>query len=85
MTVHPVTGTQLTFYYREDCHLCEVMLRALQGLQQSLRFELALIDIDRNPAVARVYNERVPVLCRGKREICRYRLDEARLRMELKR
>jgi hypothetical protein len=85
VTIHPVTGTQLTFYYREDCHLCEVMLRALQGLQQSLRFELALIDIDRNPAVARVYNERVPVLCRGKREICRYRLDEARLRMELER
>ena len=85
MTVHSVTGTRLILYYREDCHLCEVMLQALRGLQRSLRFELDLIDVDRNPALARVYTERVPVLCKGKQEICHYRLDEARLRRELER
>lgn len=85
MTPHSETGTRLTLYYRQDCHLCEVMLQALRGLQRTLRFELDLVDIDRNPALVATYQERVPVLCKGQQEVCHYQLDEPRLRRELER
>jgi hypothetical protein len=74
----------LTLYYREGCHLCELMLRALRGLQPRLGFDLRLCDIDRDAALAQRYDEWVPVLCRGEREICHYRLDEQALRDALR-
>ena len=67
---------QLTLYYREGCHLCDTMLQALRGLQPSLGFEIASVDIDRDPALRQRYDEWVPVLCHGERELCHYHLDE---------
>jgi thioredoxin reductase (NADPH) len=66
---------QLTLYYREGCHLCATMLRALRGLQSRLGFDLVTQDIDRDPHLRRRYDEWVPVLCRGERELCHYHLD----------
>jgi glutaredoxin len=74
---------QLTLYYREGCHLCEVMLQALRGLQRRLEFELQLVDVDRDAELARRYDEWVPVLCMGEREVCHYHLDEQVLRQFL--
>jgi thioredoxin reductase (NADPH) len=70
---HPI---RLTLYYREGCHLCETMLQALRGLQPRLGFELLAEDIDRKPELRRRYDEWVPVLCHGERELCHYHLDE---------
>jgi thioredoxin reductase (NADPH) len=67
---------QLTLYYREGCHLCDTMLQALRGLQPSLGCEILPVDIDRDPALRRRYDEWVPVLCHGERELCHYHLDE---------
>lgn len=72
MTREPV---QLTLYYREGCHLCAAMLQALRGLQSRLGFVLSLEDIDRDPRLRRRYDEWVPVLCYGERELCHYHLD----------
>ena len=66
---------QLTLYYREGCHLCEIMLQALRGLQSDMEFEISLVDIDREPDLRQRYDEWVPVLCRGELEICHYQLD----------
>ena len=74
---------KLTLYYREGCHLCEVMLQALRGLQRRLGFELQLVDVDRDAELARRYDEWVPVLCLGEREVCHYHLDEQVLRQFL--
>lgn len=74
---------KLTLYYREGCHLCEVMLQALRGLQRRLEFELQLVDVDRDAELARRYDEWVPVLCLGEREVCHYHLDEQVLRQFL--
>jgi len=71
---------ELTLYYREGCHLCEAMLQALRGLQPQLGFGLQLVDIDRDPELLGRYDEWVPVLCLGEREICHYHLDEQQLR-----
>lgn len=70
----------LTLYYREGCHLCEAMLQALRGLQSCPGFDLRVVDIDRDPELARRYDEWVPVLAGGDTEICHYHLDEAALR-----
>ena len=70
---------QLTLYYREGCHLCEIMLQALRGLQSRLAFELTLVDIDRDVELRRRYDEWVPVLTDGEQEICHYHLDEQAL------
>ncbi len=70
----------LTLYTRLYCHLCEAMLGALRALQPELGFELEAVDIDADAALVARYNEAVPVLCLGEREICRHFLDEAALR-----
>ena len=75
----PSLAPQFTLYYREGCHLCETMLQALRGLQSRMDFDLQLIDIDRDPGLRQRYDEWVPVLCHGEREICHYHLDEAAL------
>ena len=72
-----MANVELTLYYREGCHLCESMLQALRGLRSRPAFELQLIDIDRDPELRQRYDEWVPVLCQGDREICHYHLDEA--------
>jgi len=78
-----VPPPELTLYYREGCHLCEAMLQALRGLQPQLGFALQTVDIDSDPELSRRYDEWVPVLYAGEREICHYRLDERALRQAL--
>ena len=39
-------------------------------------FELQLEDVDRDPELLRRFDEWVPLLCLGEREICYYHLDE---------
>ena len=76
---------QLILYYREGCHLCEAMLQALRGLQLRLEFELRLVDVDRDAELQRRYDEWVPVLFLGEREVCHYYLDEQLLLQALDR
>jgi thioredoxin reductase (NADPH) len=59
------------------------MLQALRGLQLQLGFELQLVDVDRDPELVRRYDEWVPVLYLGEREVCHYHLDEQVLRQFL--
>lgn len=53
------------------------MITALRELQRCFRFELAVVDIDADPALERRYGEKVPVLAHGENELCHYRLDPA--------
>jgi len=53
------------------------MIAGLQKLQARFSFELDVVDIDRDDALLRRYNEKVPVLAHGGRELCRHRLDSA--------
>jgi thioredoxin reductase (NADPH) len=70
---------ELTVYSRKGCHLCEVMLAGLRALEARYAFEVKVVDIDRDPALCARYNEDVPVLVHGQRELCRHRLDTAGL------
>ena len=71
---------QLVLYYREQCHLCDAMRKALVAF--SLRHRSITwreVDIDRDTELIRRYDDRVPVLCGDDREICHFFFDESAL------
>ena len=74
-------STSLVLYARADCHLCQEMITALQQLQKQISFNFEVIDIDSDPELNALYNEKVPVLMapHDQQEICHYHLDVAAL------
>lgn len=68
---------KLIVYGRERCHLCEDMIASLGDLQKKFQFEFAVINIDKDENLTRLYSERVPVLfaVKEKKELCHYFLD----------
>ncbi|BDD92813.1 glutaredoxin family protein [Pandoraea sp. XJJ-1] len=67
----------LTLYGRKWCHLCDDMLAALEAMRPAWNFSVTVIDVDSDPALEAQYDEIVPVLALGERELCRYRFDAA--------
>jgi glutaredoxin len=71
---------QLTLYYREKCHLCDAMRKALVAFSRNHQaIEWREIDIDRDVELIRRYDVLVPVLCLGEREVCHHFFDESAL------
>lgn len=46
----------------------------------AFEFEIDVVDVDADPALEAKYNELVPVLEADGRELCRYFLDDAKVR-----
>lgn len=70
---------ELTLFYREACHLCEVMLTELVPYLEHKEITLKRIDIDENVEWLERYNTLVPVLHADDEPLCKYYLDKARL------
>jgi thioredoxin reductase (NADPH) len=71
---------ELTLYYREQCHLCDAMRKALVAfIRNHPSVSWQEIDIDRDTGLIRRFDARVPVLCHGDTEICHYFFDESAL------
>ncbi len=75
----------LTVLSREYCHLCHEMLAQLESLRGPLGFDLAVVDVDRDPALEARWGDKVPVLLAGDEEVCHYHLDAGALRARLAR
>ena len=69
----------LTVYSRSYCHLCDELLAGLRTLQARFAFELRIVDVDSDDALEARYGEDVPVVLHGATELCRHRLDPARV------
>ena len=68
---------EITFYYRENCHLCDAMRKALVAFDSKVYPVVwREVDIDRDVELVRRYDSKVPVLCKDGSEICHYFLDE---------
>ena len=66
---------KLVVYSRRNCHLCDVLIEALQPVIRD-RAELDVRDIDSRADWRARYDMRVPVVeCDGE-FVCQYRLDE---------
>lgn len=71
---------QFTLYYRENCHLCDSMRRALVALQKELDFDWVELDIDKDTDLIWRYDTVVPVLHYQGEEVCHYFYDDKAIR-----
>lgn len=72
-----MSAPAFTLYGRKWCHLCDDMLAALEAWRPARDFSVTVVDVDSDPALEAKYDEIVPVLALGDRELCRYRFDAA--------
>ena len=75
----------VTLYTRAGCHLCEKAERVLRAEQAAAGFALELVDIDRDPELARRYGVRVPVVAVDGEELFEYEVPADLLRARLSR
>jgi hypothetical protein len=71
---------ELILYYREQCHLCDAMRKALVVFtRKHPQVSWDEVDIDRDFELIRRYDARVPVLSYDNKEICHFFFDESAL------
>jgi glutaredoxin len=68
----------VTLYTRRGCHLCDDAKQVLAQARLRARFEYEELDIDRDAALVRLYNDEVPVIAIDGAKAFKYRvtLDE---------
>ena len=71
---------KLTLISRTYCHLCHEMEQALRPLAGEFGAEIDILDVDADPELEALYNERVPVLLHGDEELCHYFLEITKVR-----
>jgi glutaredoxin len=67
---------EVTLYTRRGCHLCDDAKAALERVRHDHPFDLAIVDVDSDPALAARYGLEVPVILVDGRKHAKYRLDE---------
>lgn len=82
-----VLSKELIVYYRDGCHLCELIIEPLLKLQQELGFEIKYIDIDCDPHLSeetrKQYNADIPVVTYQDEVIFFHFFDEIAVRQAL--
>jgi glutaredoxin len=73
----------VTLYTRAGCHLCEQAERVLAEQRTATPFRLELVDVDRDPELARRYGVRVPVVAVDGVELFEYEVPVDLLRARL--
>jgi len=73
---------ELVLVGRPLCHLCEDMEYALAPLLAEYGASLTVLNVDREPGLER-FSELIPVLLLNGEEICRYFVDELKVRKVL--
>jgi glutaredoxin len=75
----------VTIYTREGCHLCDAAKLVMMPIVKEFDGRFREVDIDADPAVRGRYNEDVPVIFVGAREVARHKIDAEAFRKELQR
>ena len=71
---------QVVLYTREDCRLCVHARDALRRLGRELTFELRVVDVDADTALAERYGDAAPVVAVDGVEVSTGRIDAAAVR-----
>ena len=74
---------EVTLYRRRHCGLCDDALFELRAIGRELRFSIVECDIDADADLRALYDECVPVIAVGGREIARAPIDVNALRAVL--
>lgn len=62
--------TVITLYTRNGCHLCEQAEKDILDLKRDYRFQLNMVDIDKNDELTELYGLIIPVvLVNGKEAV----------------
>jgi len=69
----------VTLYTRRGCHLCDDAKVVLDLVRETHPFDLAVIDIDTDPALVARYTDEVPVIAVNDRKAFKYRVTPAQL------
>lgn len=71
----------LTFYTRENCHLCDEALEIVHRVMTKTPVELVIVDLDHeaSPEKKKAYDWDIPVLEIDGRKMMKHHFDEARL------
>jgi glutaredoxin len=71
----------VTFYTRENCHLCDEALEVVHRVLTQTPFELEVLDLDQDasPEKKKAYDWDIPVIEIDGRKAMKHRFDEARL------
>jgi glutaredoxin len=75
----------VTLYTRAGCHLCQEAERVLEAERAGTPFRLEKVDVDRDPALARRYGVRVPVVAVDGVELFEYEVPADLLQARLRR
>lgn len=73
----------VTLYTKPGCSLCVKAERELRALQKEIAFNLVLCDITQDPRLLAQYQYDIPVVVLDGVELCRHRVDLARVRESL--
>ena len=63
--MHPL---RVTIVSRHDCHLCRVVYRVAEQLQQEITFDLVAVEVDSDQRLVAQFGDRVPVVLIDGRE-----------------
>ena len=66
---------RVTLYTRQGCCLCDDAKNVLAAARRRADFDCEEVDIDRDPALRRRYNEEVPVIAINGVKAFKYRVD----------
>ena len=79
----PPDPIRLRLYSRPGCHLCDQMRQEVDRLLADRPREWEVVDVDRDPELARRYGEVVPVLLVNGRLFARVRLPRLARKLKL--
>ena len=80
MTANAAATPRLTLLTRPECGLCEEMQHALRALAARVPLpQVAIVDVDSDPALSRRYGLKIPVLLLDSVPVCSHRFDAAEL------
>jgi len=80
-----MVDVKVTIFSRSNCHLCEVALEVLVGLQEESGFVIEKILIDGGPELEKKYGEQVPVILINGQMHDFFRVDPERFRNSISR
>ena len=70
---------RFTVYSRPGCHLCDVLVAELRDQTAGADVGIEVVNVATDPALESSYGLDVPVLAVDGEELCRHRLDRARV------
>jgi glutaredoxin len=68
---------QVTLYTRTGCCLCDDAKRTIAAARARADFDYEELDIDKDEALRRLYNDEVPVVAINGRKAFKYRVEIA--------